>query len=86
MSLKMIKDGVSLAINEIKPPACPDGWERDKENPYKFHIIVPNCKHRTNRTIKKENCNCTKSILYCILKDMMTTKMLCAGCNNYDNS
>ena len=82
MRLRKSTDGSLFAPHRGKPPACPDGYERDPQDQYRFLPIVDPCEHRINLN-EKSGCCGPISIMRCKAKgDKVILKSDCLACTN----
>lgn len=82
MRLRKSTDGSLFAPHRGKPPACPDGYEHDPMDPYRFLPRLAHCEHRT--TIGEESGCCGQmSVMRCKAKnDKVILKSTCLACKD----
>jgi Rad3-related DNA helicase len=51
--MRKLPNGDIVFPKKGDPPPCPDGYYRDKGNPFLFHLDVPDCPHREMKTYVK---------------------------------
>ena len=75
-------NGVLIYPNRGKPPLVPDGYIRDKGDPFILVPIIEPCKYRQSKTVKKGNCQCNEYLVhYCTLFDRSGLAQ-CVGCED----
>lgn len=82
MRLRKSTDGSLFAPHRGKPPACPDGYERDPVDQYRFLPELEPCEHRL--VISEESSCCGKiSVMRCAAKNnKVILKSDCLACIN----
>jgi len=82
MRLRRSTDGSLFAPHRGKPPACPDGYEQDPMDPYRFVPILDDCEHRT--IISEQSGCCGKiRIMKCAAKNnKVILKSDCLACED----
>ena len=78
MGFRRGPDGELFVPVRGKPPAAPDGYEPDPNDPYRFQLKILDCKHRDIK-IKKEGC-CEQVIKLCTVVNRPVTRRLCNQC------
>ena len=78
--LRLLKNGDRFAPHRGKPPACPDGYVRDKGDPFLFHPIISECHHRGEKAIERKCCRSPKIVMWCDLSDREITALNCMEC------
>jgi hypothetical protein len=81
--VRVLPDGSIMAPHRGKPPACPDGFERDEGDPFIFWKCLPNCKYRERRLIKTGCCQSNR--IFCKLPkpEKQVNRKTCDTCLQY---
>ena len=76
-------DGSLLAPRRGRPPACPDGFETDPQDPYICLPILETCQYRS---WKEPDCqSCGSPRLHCAFVDKNITRKTCIICGAKPN-
>ena len=61
------------------PPKTPEGYIRDEQDPYLFHLDVDPCEHRT---IKRRYSGCCgqAELSYCARDNKIINRLVCTHC------
>lgn len=82
MRLRKSTDGSLFAPHRGKPPACPEGYERDPMDEYRFHPILGPCKYRVILSEKSGCCGPIR-VMQCKAKnDKVILKSACLACTD----
>lgn len=65
------------------PPKEVAGFERDKTNPYLFHLILEQCKFRKTEYVRMP-CGKLRACMWCILKHREVNPQFCSTCNEQE--
>ena len=73
-------NGVLIYPNKGKEPECPDGYERDPQDPFVFHFVLDHCEYRTHKEIELP-CRCgTRLFMFCNYINNYVKTHLCKRC------
>ena len=75
---RKVKGGSLAAPVRGLPPPVPEGYVRDANDPYIFHLGLEDCKYRDTRQNIFESC--TGEILYCTKLQKKVTRIICKRC------
>jgi len=81
IKLRLLKNGDKFAPHRGKPPACPDGYERDAGDPFLFHPIIEPCNYRSEKSIPRKCCRTDKVVMWCKRDDVEITSLNCMKCS-----
>ena len=84
MRLRELSDGTLVAPHRGKPPACPDGYTTDINNPLIFHPVILDCKYRTTKQRLKSCCKRYYQSRYCLKMNKFVNNKDCKGCQDLD--
>jgi len=79
VNYRKLPDGTLLAPRRGRPPAVPDGYERDAGDAYIFLPVLESCDYRITE-IKADGC-CEKVFRTCEVVDRQVTRSTCIQCN-----
>lgn len=79
--LRKLAGGSLAAPERGMPPKTPEGYIRDDQDPYRFHLDVSPCDHRT---VKRRYSGCCgqAELSYCALHNKIITRLNCKGCKD----
>jgi len=82
MRFRLLKNGDKFAPPRGKPPACPEGYIRDRGDPFLFHPIIPECGFRDEKAIDRKCCRSPKIVMWCKFTNQEITALNCMDCKN----
>ncbi len=77
--MKKLPNGDIVFPKRGDPPDCPDGYYRDKGDPFKFHLDVPDCLHREIKTFIKP-CKKIGLCMWCTHFAKEVNSIVCNDC------
>ena len=83
VSFRKLSNGFLVAPQRGDPPDPPEGYERMHGEQYVFAPIMPACKYRERRLIKKTTCCGGQSErFFCLKNSTFVSRYFCAECTD----
>jgi len=81
MDFRELPNGILAAPRRGNPPEPPEGYQRKEGDDYLFEIIIDDCEHREEKTVKSGCCGSSLKI-YCNRDDLYVKRLICKECEN----